>query len=373
MLRLVDVADDGVWIRRRVEVVDIPPSAFRRSTPSSAHGSWPWRMDEPDVVHEVVFRAWPQMVAWLEEACADLVLERDLRAAARGVGRPRSQRRRRVAWRPVACGRRLVGPRRPRTSARARVHRRQPASGRPGGTGAAGAVAARATGQAAIARRPWQSRWRFARCGDRWGRRGPQQPPGRTRARPPTRPRPWPVSPPPRRIDRLIERRTQPTRPRRDARSRGPARRGRSAAGGRGARQVGRRVARQSRPRLALSLLLAVEAHRVQDSTATRWRAARRLTHNLTPGPGSRGMCCLTLTSRGEVVVRRFHLRARPAIRRRSSSVQTAGTIVTAGVAEIRKAGRCSCSTRTRGHWSRASRRRQLKRRSRWRRTDRSC
>ena len=36
-----------------------------------------------EVAHEVVFRAWPLLAAWLEEARADLVLERDLRASAR--------------------------------------------------------------------------------------------------------------------------------------------------------------------------------------------------------------------------------------------------------------------------------------------------
>ena len=39
--------------------------------------------DAVEVVHEVVFRAWPQMATWLEEARSDLTLERDLRAAAR--------------------------------------------------------------------------------------------------------------------------------------------------------------------------------------------------------------------------------------------------------------------------------------------------
>jgi DNA-binding SARP family transcriptional activator/WD40 repeat protein len=83
MLRLVDVADDGAWVRRRVDTSDLP----RESTPALdalvgarlvavADG-------QVDVVHEVVFRAWPQMVEWLEEARADLVLERDLRASAR--------------------------------------------------------------------------------------------------------------------------------------------------------------------------------------------------------------------------------------------------------------------------------------------------
>ena len=43
------------------------------------------RRDETvvDVVHEVVFSAWPRLVAWLDEARADLVLDRELRAAAR--------------------------------------------------------------------------------------------------------------------------------------------------------------------------------------------------------------------------------------------------------------------------------------------------
>ena len=39
--------------------------------------------DTVEIVHEVVFRAWPLLAGWLEEARADLVLERDLRVAAR--------------------------------------------------------------------------------------------------------------------------------------------------------------------------------------------------------------------------------------------------------------------------------------------------
>ena len=89
MLRLVDVADDGAWVRRRIHVASDPDLDRRRSTPSSVPVSSRWRTAKHDVVHEIVFRAWPQMVEWLEEARADLVLERPARLRTR-PGTPRA-------------------------------------------------------------------------------------------------------------------------------------------------------------------------------------------------------------------------------------------------------------------------------------------
>ena len=83
MLRLVDVTDDGAWVRRRVHAEDLPPE-LGPAIDALVDARLVARTDETvDVVHEVVFRAWPQMVIWLEEARSDLTLERDLRAAAR--------------------------------------------------------------------------------------------------------------------------------------------------------------------------------------------------------------------------------------------------------------------------------------------------
>ena len=83
MLRLVDVTDDGAWVRRRLHAADLAPElgpgigALVDARLVTRAG------DAVEVVHEVVFRAWPQMATWLEEARSDLTLERDLRAAAR--------------------------------------------------------------------------------------------------------------------------------------------------------------------------------------------------------------------------------------------------------------------------------------------------
>ena len=101
MLRLVDVTDDGAWIRRRVQIDDMP-SELAPAIDALVDARLVARADdEVDVVHEVVFRAWPQLVAWLEEARADLTLERDLRAAARSWDAAGSLRRRRAPWRPA--------------------------------------------------------------------------------------------------------------------------------------------------------------------------------------------------------------------------------------------------------------------------------
>jgi len=90
MLALADVSDEGVWTRRRVAVDQLPdcPEALD----ALVEARLVVRADQTiEVTHEVVFRGWPQLVEWLEGARADLVLERDLRAAARAwdfEGRP---------------------------------------------------------------------------------------------------------------------------------------------------------------------------------------------------------------------------------------------------------------------------------------------
>ena len=73
--------------------------------------------DEVDVVHEVVFRAWPQMVTWLEEARADLTLERDLRVPRRAAGMQRDDPTTRCSA-AAACRRRPTGRRGAVTSRR---------------------------------------------------------------------------------------------------------------------------------------------------------------------------------------------------------------------------------------------------------------
>ena len=83
MLRLVDVTEDGAWIRRRVAAEEMPTVAGHAIDALLDARLVVHTGEALDVVHEVVFRAWPQMVTWLEEARADLTLERDLRAAAR--------------------------------------------------------------------------------------------------------------------------------------------------------------------------------------------------------------------------------------------------------------------------------------------------
>ena len=67
MLRLVDVTDDGQWVRRRVPAADIRPhlapavDALVDARIVQLDGG------QVDVVHEVVFTAWPQLGRWLEE------------------------------------------------------------------------------------------------------------------------------------------------------------------------------------------------------------------------------------------------------------------------------------------------------------------
>jgi WD40 repeat protein len=82
MLRLVDVTEDGQWVRRRIDVTQIPVE-HAAAVDALIDARLVQRDDDQiDVVHEVVFRAWPLLVSWLDEARGDLVLERELRAAA---------------------------------------------------------------------------------------------------------------------------------------------------------------------------------------------------------------------------------------------------------------------------------------------------
>jgi DNA-binding SARP family transcriptional activator/WD40 repeat protein len=83
MMRLVDVTDDGQWVRRRVEIEELPDE-LSPAVGALVDARLVQRDDRMvDVVHEVVFRAWPRLAGWLEEARADLVTDRELRAAAR--------------------------------------------------------------------------------------------------------------------------------------------------------------------------------------------------------------------------------------------------------------------------------------------------
>ena len=83
MLRLVDVTADGDWVRRRIAIDELPDE-LGMAVDALVDERLVVRDDDTvDVVHEVVFRAWPQLQAWLEEARADLVLDHQLRVAAR--------------------------------------------------------------------------------------------------------------------------------------------------------------------------------------------------------------------------------------------------------------------------------------------------
>jgi WD40 repeat protein len=83
MLRLVDVTEDGQWVRRRIHAAEIPGD-HAAAIDALVDARIVQRDDEQiDVVHEVVFRAWPLLASWLDEARGDLMLERELRAAAR--------------------------------------------------------------------------------------------------------------------------------------------------------------------------------------------------------------------------------------------------------------------------------------------------
>ena len=83
MLRLVEVTEDGEWVRRRVPVDDVPDE-LANAVDALVDARLVQRDHRQiDVVHEVVFHAWQQLASWLEEARGELVLERELRSAAR--------------------------------------------------------------------------------------------------------------------------------------------------------------------------------------------------------------------------------------------------------------------------------------------------
>jgi WD40 repeat protein len=83
LLLLADVTEDGSWVRRRLHRSDIPP-VLEPAFDALVDGRLVVRDgDTVEVAHEVVFRAWPRLQTWLEEARSDLVLGRDLRVAAR--------------------------------------------------------------------------------------------------------------------------------------------------------------------------------------------------------------------------------------------------------------------------------------------------
>ena len=83
MLRLVDITEDGHWVRRRVDANDIT-AALTAAVDALVDARLLQRTNgEVDDAHEVVFSAWPLLAGWLEEVRAELVLDRDLRSAAR--------------------------------------------------------------------------------------------------------------------------------------------------------------------------------------------------------------------------------------------------------------------------------------------------
>ena len=83
LLRLADVTDDGLWTRRRVPINDVPDELLAAVDALVATRLVVRSETTIEIVHEVVFRAWPRLVCWLEEARADLIRERDLIVAAR--------------------------------------------------------------------------------------------------------------------------------------------------------------------------------------------------------------------------------------------------------------------------------------------------
>jgi WD40 repeat protein len=82
LLRLVDVTDDGQWVRRRIAIGDVPTSLTPAIDALVAARLVVRDSDVLDVVHEIVFRAWSRLTSWLDDARNDLVIDRDLRNAA---------------------------------------------------------------------------------------------------------------------------------------------------------------------------------------------------------------------------------------------------------------------------------------------------
>jgi len=83
LLMLADVTEDGSWVRRRAHRTDVPGELVPAFDALVAARLVVRDGDDFELVHEVVFRAWSQLSAWLEAARVDLTLGHDLRVAAR--------------------------------------------------------------------------------------------------------------------------------------------------------------------------------------------------------------------------------------------------------------------------------------------------
>ena len=83
LLRLVNITNDGQWVRRRLPIDELPQELSGAADALVAARLVVRDGGVLDVVHEIVFRAWPRLASWLEDARADLTIDRDLRIAAR--------------------------------------------------------------------------------------------------------------------------------------------------------------------------------------------------------------------------------------------------------------------------------------------------
>jgi DNA-binding SARP family transcriptional activator/WD40 repeat protein len=82
LLLLADVTDDGSWVRRRLSPDELPAD-LEAAVDALVEGRLAVRDGGTiEIAHEIVFRAWPRLHSWLEDARADLVLGHRLRAAA---------------------------------------------------------------------------------------------------------------------------------------------------------------------------------------------------------------------------------------------------------------------------------------------------
>lgn len=83
LLLLADVTEDGSWVRRRAHQTGIPDELTPALDALVAARLVVRDGDDYELVHEIVFRAWSRLAAWLEAARADLALGHELRLAAR--------------------------------------------------------------------------------------------------------------------------------------------------------------------------------------------------------------------------------------------------------------------------------------------------
>lgn len=83
MLLLAEVTDEGLWIRRRLPIDQVPDDLSGAVDALVAARLVVRTETSVEVVHEVVFRSWPRLASWLAEAHDDLVRERELTVAAR--------------------------------------------------------------------------------------------------------------------------------------------------------------------------------------------------------------------------------------------------------------------------------------------------